>query len=210
MARILARENRRDNKVNEAFSGSSDDIAHYLTDQVLLSLPKEVQEFLIDTSILGSVCAALADAVRERNDSVALLDQLIPVQASFVLHEAGNLWYRYHPLFAEFLQGLLVKKGEKYVNNIHRNAAIWYAENDMLFDAIAHTVTVADMELTVNLFDMAGGTTILQTHGISTFNSIMNAIPSKWVHQAPMLTLGKAALFAREGKRKRPISISMK
>lgn len=200
MARILARENQRGNKVNEAFSGSSDEIAHYLTDQVLLSLPEEVQEFLIDTSILGSVCAALADAVRERNDSAALLDRLKPVQASFVLHESGNLWYRYHPLFAEFLQHLLVRKGEKFTNCIHRNAAIWYAENDMLFDAIAHAVTVGDMELAVKLFDLAGGTTILQTHGISTFNSIMNAIPSKWIHQAPMLTLGKAALLAREGK----------
>ena len=200
MARILARENQRGNKVNEAFSGSSDEIAHYLTDQVLLSLPEEVQEFLIDTSILGSVCAALADAVRERNDSAALLDQLKPVQASFVLHEAGNLWYRYHPLFAEFLRHLLVRKGEKFTDCIHRNAAIWYAENDMLFDAIAHAVTVGDMELAVKLFDLAGGTTILQTHGISTFNSIMNAIPSKWIHQAPMLTLGKAALLAREGK----------
>ena len=200
MARILARENRHGDKVNEAFSGSSDEIAHYLTDQVLLSLPKEVQEFLIDTSILRSVCAALADAVRKRNDSAALLDQLKPVQASFVLHEAGNLWYRYHPLFAEFLQDLLVKKGERYTNNIHRNAAIWYAENDMLFDAIDHAVTIDDIELAVNLFDIGGGTTILQTHGISTFNSIMNAIPNKWIHQAPMLTLGKAALLAREGK----------
>ena len=200
MARILAKENRHGDKVNEAFSGSSDEIAHYLTDQVLLSLPKEVQEFLIDTSILRSVCAALADAARERNDSAALLDQLKPVQASFVLHEAGNLWYRYHPLFAEFLQDLLVKKGGKYTDDIHRNAAIWYAENDMLFDAVNHAVTIGDMELAVNLFDIAGGTTILQTHGISTFNSIMNAIPSKWIHQAPMLTLGKAALLAREGK----------
>ena len=200
MARILARENRHGNKVNEAFSGSSDEIAHYLTDQVLLSLPKEVQEFLIDTSLLRSVCAALADAVREKNDSAALLNQLQPVQASFVLHEAGNLWYRYHPLFAEFLQGLLVRKGEKYTDTIHRNAAIWYAGNDMLSDAIDHAVTIEDIELTVNLFDTGGGTTILQTHGISTFNSIMNAIPSKWIHQAPMLTLGKAALLAREGK----------
>ncbi len=200
MARILARENRRGNKVNEAFSGSSDEIAHYLTDQVLLSLPEEVQEFLIDTSILGNVCAALADAVRERHDSAALLDQLKPVQASFVLHEAGNLWYRYHPLFAEFLQNLLARKGGKYTDNIHRKAARWYAANDMLFDAVAHAVTVGDMELTVNLFDMAGGTTILQTHGISTFNSIINAIPSKWIHKAPMLTLGKAALLARVGQ----------
>ena len=200
MARILARENRHGNKVNEAFSGSSDEIAHYLTDQVLISLPKEVQEFLIDTSILRSVCAGLADAVRKRNDSAALLDQLKPVQASFVLHEAGNLWYRYHPLFAEFLQDLLAKKGEKYTDDIHRNAAIWYAENDMLFDAIDHAVTIDDIELAVNLFDTGGGTTILQTHGISTFNSIMNAIPGKWIHQAPVLTLGKAALLAREGK----------
>ena len=200
MVRILARENRHGDKENEAFSGSSDDIAHYLTDQVLLSLPKEVQEFLIDTSLLRSVCAALADAVRKRDDSATLLNQLKPVQASFVLHEGGNLWYRYHPLFAEFLQGLLVKKGGTYTDNIHRNAAIWYAENDMLSDAIDHAVTIEDIELAVNLFDIGGGTTILQTHGISTFNSIMNTIPSKWIHQAPILTLGKAALLARGGK----------
>lgn len=200
MALILLKEKQKGHRVKESFSGASEDIAHYLSDQVLSSLPDEVQAFLIDTSFLYSVCAGLADAVRARDDSVRIMEYLKPVEASFVTHDTDELWYRYHPLFSEFLQDLLSKKGESYSKELRRRAAAWYGQNEMLVEAVKQSVMAGDIELTAQIMSAAGGATILLTHGVTTISNIMNLVPKKWIHEAPVLKLGKAALLARDGK----------
>ena len=199
MARILASGKPRGGHAVAPITGSSVDIAHYLTDQVMSNLPGAVQEFLIDTSFLKRVCAGLADDVRQRADSLAILDALEPIQASFINYDTDHLWYEYHPLFAEFLCGLLLKKGESHVAALRRRAALWYAQHDMLVDAIRQAVELSDRSLAARMLDAAGGTTILHTHGVTVLISILNLVPGKWIHQVPALTLGKALLMARSG-----------
>ena len=200
MARILVNDKQREGGESQSFTGASENIAHYLSDQVLSTLEPEAQAFLVDTSFLNSVCGELADAVRNTDDSSDVLEALQPIQASFVLHDTGNLWYRYHPLFAEFLQDLLAKKGEAYLVVLRQRAANWYARHNMLLEAVRQATLAEDIALTAKIIDEAGGTTIMQTRGISVFGNIMGLIPGPWVHQVPMLTLGKAALLARDGK----------
>ena len=199
MARHLARGNTGGERAAALIAGSSADIAHYLTDQVLNSLPPPVQEFLIDTSFLKRVCAGLADVVRQRSDSVAILDELKPIQASFIIYDTDQVWYEYHPLFAEFLHGLLLKKGESHADGLRRRAALWYAQNDMLVEAVRQAVDLGDRALATEILEAAGGATILHTHGVHVLTAIMNRVPGKWIHRVPTLTLGKALLLARSG-----------
>ena len=199
MARVLARGNAQRGSAVAPISGSSEDIAHYLTDQVLNSLPAAIREFLIDTAFLSRVCAGLADAVLQRADSLVMLEELKPIQASFIIYDTDHLWYEYHPLFAEFLLGLLRRKGDAHLDALRRRAAQWYAQNDMPVDAVRQAVALGDRLLATRILETAGGATILHTHGVTVLSGIMNLVPGKWIHQVPTLTLGKALLMARAG-----------
>ena len=57
-----------------AFSGGHHYIADYLLNEVLSRQPPGVQDFLLQTSVLGRLSAPLCDAVREQNDSQTQLE----------------------------------------------------------------------------------------------------------------------------------------
>ena len=91
-------------------SGRQRYIADYLAQEVLALLPAEVQAFLLRTSILDRLCAPLAETVTGTAGGQPMLERLerenLFVQA---LDEERN-WFRYHPLFASFLQAELEQR----------------------------------------------------------------------------------------------------
>ena len=86
------------------FSGTNRHVVDYLTEVVLDSLDPERRRFLLDTSILDSVCAPLADAVTGRDNSADLLEELERANLFLVALDDNREWYRYHPLFMDLLR----------------------------------------------------------------------------------------------------------
>ena len=60
----------------EKFSGSNRYILDYLLEEVLANQPKEIQQFLLETSILQKLSAPLCDALIEDGQSESTLDYL--------------------------------------------------------------------------------------------------------------------------------------
>lgn len=78
----------------QAFSGRVSEVGEYLAEQVVENLPEDCREFLLETSLLERFNAELADVVRGRNDSAALLARLAHFDALLVPLDAGRSWFR--------------------------------------------------------------------------------------------------------------------
>jgi ATP/maltotriose-dependent transcriptional regulator MalT len=101
-------ESQRERYVSQELAGKFIwNIFQYFGERILASLPREVRDFLIKSSILEVV---EPDFVREALDVAnpqAILEELVK-RNLFVqgIYEKKRGWsYRYHPLFKEFLQG---------------------------------------------------------------------------------------------------------
>src|SRR5690606_27290140 len=85
------------------FSGRSAGPAAYVAEQVVRDLAPALRDFLLEAALLERFNAALADAVRQRRDSGQLLAGLGHFHGLLVPLDDDQEWFRYHPLFAEFL-----------------------------------------------------------------------------------------------------------
>ena len=92
---------------SKSFSGSHRDVLDFLAEEVLDRQPEQVQEFLLETSILDDLTGPLCDALTGRSDGQEMLERLERENLFVVALDDERGWYRYHHLFAEFLRGHL-------------------------------------------------------------------------------------------------------
>jgi LuxR family maltose regulon positive regulatory protein len=135
----------------DAFSGSNRLIVDYLTEVVLASLDPRRRQFLLETSILDSISAGLADAVTGRPRSAELLEELDRSNVFLIPLDDERSAYRYHQLFAELLRSQLMRHQGELVPTLHRRASWWYAEHGCTDDAITHAVAGDDLTGAIEL-----------------------------------------------------------
>jgi LuxR family maltose regulon positive regulatory protein len=88
----------------ESFGGSQPELVDYFAHAVLRELPEEQRIFLMHTALMDHFDAALCDNALGRNDSARMINRLT-AQSLFLqpIDQMPN-WYRYHPLFQDFLR----------------------------------------------------------------------------------------------------------
>jgi LuxR family maltose regulon positive regulatory protein len=138
----------------ESFSGSHRFILDYLMDEVIIQQPAEIQDFLFATAILEQFTATLCNAMTDRRDSQTILEQLEKANLFLIPLDDERQWYRYHHLFAELLRKWLKQRQPARVAGLHQHASMWYAENNMLSQAIRHALDASDIAL-VNRYTSA-------------------------------------------------------
>jgi LuxR family transcriptional regulator, maltose regulon positive regulatory protein len=124
-----------------SFVGSARHVADYLTDEVLTTLVPQTRDFLLRTSVLGRFTPDLCDAVLDREDSAAVLEELWRSNMFLVALDAHAEWYRYHHLFGELLQ---LELGREAAPELRRRAADWCRANGLVEDAIEYAAAAAD------------------------------------------------------------------
>jgi LuxR family maltose regulon positive regulatory protein len=179
-------------------SGSHRFIFDYLTEEVLARQPQEVQDFLLQTSILERLNGGLCEAVTGRVDSHLLLERLYAANLFLSpLNDEGH-WYCYHRLFADLLrdrQAVLMKAD---LPARHRRASRWYAAAGMIDEAIRHALAAADYELAVSLIENHAMDMLMQWH-VKTVDGWMQAIPPEWCARSPRANLAFAWLMLMRG-----------
>jgi LuxR family transcriptional regulator, maltose regulon positive regulatory protein len=126
-----------------SFARSQRFIFDYLAEEVLRQLAPDQRAFLLETSILSELTPALCQAITGREDAAAVLDDLYRRNLFLVELEAEERppgatdldWasdsrsgstgavYRYHALFAQFLQRQFLHKQPERIREQHRRAA---------------------------------------------------------------------------------------
>jgi LuxR family maltose regulon positive regulatory protein len=120
-----------------AFVGNHWSLREYFLGEVLLRLPDEQQEFLLQTSVLPRLTAALCDALMARKDSARLIETLRSGDFFLIPLDGMGEWLRYHALFAETMQQEARRRlGDARLNELAIGASLWYEEHGLQAEAI--------------------------------------------------------------------------
>jgi LuxR family maltose regulon positive regulatory protein len=173
------------------FGGSNRHVVDYLTEVVLDSLDPRQKLFLLETSILESVSAPLADAVTVRSDSADLLEQLERDNLFLVALDDNRAWYRYHQLFAGLLRAQLSRNHSQRVPELHRRAFEWYRRAGRVEDALGHAIAAGDLAAASDLFAERWAPRLDWAEARRTFR-LLSALPPDWIRGDARLSLAEA------------------
>ena len=173
------------------FAGDDRYVVDYLTEEVLHNQPAEVRSFLLQTSILTRINAALADAVSGGSNGQAMLEKLDRANMFLIPLDERRRWFRYHHLFAEVLQARLVDERPADVADLHRRASGWYADHGDLDSAIHHALAAPDPDLAGRLIE-ASLPAMARDRREATLRTWMEALPAEIFRTRPVLSLGYA------------------
>ena len=117
-------------------------IHEYLAQEVFDQQDATMQRFLLDASTLHEMNADRLEAVLGLEECEAMLE-LAETHNLFISKlEAG--WYRYHRLFAEYLQNRLREQQPERWRSLHWKAAAWFEDQDHPERAIDHYLEVGE------------------------------------------------------------------
>ena len=123
-----------------AFRGDDHALASYLREEVLSTLPQELSEFAIASSVLDELSGPVCDAVLERQDSALLLAQLEYATSLLRPLDPAHERYRWHGLFKEALAAELRRVEPELSSVLHGRASRCYQKLGDIDRAIDHAV----------------------------------------------------------------------
>ena len=124
--------------------GESREVGRYLTAEVLVRQPTGLHRFLLETSILERLCPDLCRTVTGRRDAGELLRRLADENLFVWALDDRQWWYRYHHLFAEYLQAELECHSHDEVHDLHARAAQWFEEQGDVEAATRHWLAAGE------------------------------------------------------------------
>ncbi len=130
----------------ESFTGTSQELAEYLSEDILAQQDEEVRRFLLQTSVLGTFSAALCDVVTGREDSRRVIEQLERANLFISPVDERRQWFRYHQLFESFLQDTLERQLPGMARELHQDAAQWHLAHNRPVQVIEHLLAADDIE----------------------------------------------------------------
>ena len=158
------------------FSGDQRPVAEYLAAEVLDGLDARQRTFLVRSSVFGRFNAELCDVALEREDSAEMLERIVRENGFVVSLDARAEWYRYHHLFRDLLALELRRVDPSSVEGLHRRASEWFAERQLVDEAIDHAAATGDTDAVVQ---------ILREHHAVFTRSSRSATLVTWVDRLP-------------------------
>ena len=128
-------------------------IADYLAEDVLARLPPEQRAFLLRSSLFETFCPAMCDDVFGTADSQDWIDKTVAENLFLNKIDVQGNWYRYHPLFHEFLQRECAAHFRDEVRALHVRAASWLGDAGRTSSGIGHACTARDFDLAAKLME---------------------------------------------------------
>ena len=184
--------------LQQSFSGNQRYLVDYLADQVLGCQSPEVQEFLLKTAVLSQFNADLCTALTDR-DSYTILSHVETANLFLIPLDAQRHWYRYHHLFADFLNGRLQQqKSPADIANLHQRAAHWYQNNNQPLTAVDHALAAGDYDLAITAIEQVARQVLMFGEG-STLRHWLESLPSAKRTAQPTLILYYAWSLIRTG-----------
>jgi LuxR family transcriptional regulator, maltose regulon positive regulatory protein len=151
-ASMLARDERPLGWRASAPTGASRPLADYLED-ILLSLPAGMLEFMLRTAILDRLSAPLCEALTGVKSSQTMLDAIVARQLLLEPLDLEGHSFRYHRLMAEYLQHRLEAQYQEEITELHRRAWRWYAAQRQWTDAVRHAIAAGATEDALRLME---------------------------------------------------------
>lgn len=184
----------------DSFAGNDRLVADYLAEEVLRRQPDDVQQFLIQTSILSRLCEPLCEHITCQGNSQSILESLERGNLFLIPLDSKRQWYRYHHLFADLLRQKLLLNSREFIGRLHRKASEWYENNRLIEDAIEHAFEAKDYERAAELIG-----TFLEASWIGgeqvTLISWLKILPEKYIYSNNNLCICHARVLFESGHR---------
>jgi LuxR family maltose regulon positive regulatory protein len=159
-------------------------ITDYFLTEVFNHQTREVQPFLLNTSILEKFSVALCKSIYSGNAG----KMLAYLEKTNLFITTVDQWYQYHPLFREFLQAKLQSMFPERVKDLHQKSQRWLEENGFLAEAIPHAFAVADDESAARLIATLAPDT-LKRGELVILRRWLDRLPESVIWQYPRLCL---------------------
>lgn len=171
----------------------------FLAEEVFTQQREALQRFLLMTSVLERFSASLCDAVTQRTDSADLLAEALRRSLFLLPLEGDTPQYRYHRLFAQFLQGRLQRTAPETVPELHRRAAAWHESSGHLSEALQHLLAAADYGGAARVMERLGRS-MLERGEARTVQTWLAKLPDAEIASRPGLCLIRAWSYLQTGQ----------
>ena len=182
------------------FSGVPEEIAEYLSEQVLMQLTEQAQDFLLEMSVLEVLAEADIKGIFAEQDHWSILDDLISLEPFLYLHDTVPRSYHLNPIFRDYLRLEFNKRDPAKKQAVHHSAAVWFAANNQLPAAVRHAKDSHDRELAGRIVQDAGGLRIWISQGLSLITTVHRLLDEEAIEAFPRLKLLRSLILLKEGK----------
>jgi LuxR family maltose regulon positive regulatory protein len=140
MAAISLQKSSDRSEFVDSFASSHRYVMDYLIEEVFSCQPETVQTFLLRTSILNRMNAAVCNALTNQEDGQEMLESLDQANLFIIPLDEQRRWYRYHHLFAGLLKKHLQRKFPESINALHLQASLAFEKQGKIMDAVEHAI----------------------------------------------------------------------
>jgi LuxR family transcriptional regulator, maltose regulon positive regulatory protein len=177
-------------------------VMQFLVEEVLARQEAEVQEFLVQTSIVARICTDLADALLDQPflSSQTILDRL--AHENLFLEPDGDDpdWFRFHPVFQELLRHqLALRKSPEEIADLHARASRWYAREELIDEALSHLLATEDFTAAAELVEHHLHLALNREDGQSVARWL-RALPEALISGRPELLLARGWVSHLSGR----------
>jgi LuxR family maltose regulon positive regulatory protein len=133
------------------------DLQTYLSEEVMANLPAELVAFAGALSLFRRFSAPLARHVTGNANARDLLKRMEDKNLLINRIDCDErlAWYRFHPLFGDFLAARLVAADPSGAQGFHLRASRWFAEHGYLAEAVRHASAGGDHEFAATVIESA-------------------------------------------------------
>jgi LuxR family maltose regulon positive regulatory protein len=180
--------------------GKSHYLSDFLAEEVLDHQPGEIRQFLLRSSILETLCGPLCEVVvkpdAQPGYGTVILNRLEHANLFVTALDEKREWFRYHPLFAEFLREIERQVNSEEIPGLHKRAATWFEGNGHLNDAFRHALASRDMEWAADMIER-NAQILINLGEVSAIGRWIGRLPEEITHKHPLLSVSYAwALIA--------------
>ncbi len=179
----------------EAFTGSNKYVLDYLAQEVLDRQDAGMQEFLLHTSVLKRLSGPLCESVTGFDNAGELLLQASQANLFLIPLDNSRKWFRYHHLFAEFLQQRLRESRPELFPELNSRASVWFEAQGLIDDAVQHVLAGSDMERAVELLETHSKNMLWKRDEHATLKYWLDSLPQEVIRASPRLCLDYAWLY---------------
>lgn len=166
-------------------------IREYLAENVLDTLDAEMLDFLMAISVTERVSGPLAAVLADVEDGRRMLEEAERRELFLRRVEHDPEWFRMQPLFAEHLRARLERRYPGRAKVLHRKAARWYAEHQLLRKSVDHALAATDMKLAADLLE-SGGMDLIDGSRLATLLGSVSKLPVQQVANRSKLLMAVA------------------
>ena len=176
----------------------------YLAQQVLDQQPPHIQDFLLNTSLLGEFNENLCEvvvrkALQHKTDWNACMDHVIRNNLFIIPVGEKSLWLRYHHLFRDFLQATIQKNRPEDARKIKIELAQYFKNNKdwekafEIYDELGEKEAIAELVGSI-------GSKFISKGKIQKLSSWISIIPKEIYENDSKLLSIQASIAVNQGK----------